>query len=210
VIDTPYQTLEVITLGVECATQNNGPQNALFDLGVIFGADPADIGSPPYPSNAQGVYHGAAFGWLEPGAYSPSWSIDFRSGSIEVGTGAPLWPTKSVSELKPHGNSFSGSGTIHLRAVVWSRASGSTFALRVESCILDVVVEGSEMLATTATVTITLTETQVSVRTETTKLFGSFSETEALLLVAILSLTPVAYVLGKRTRRATGDETKIY
>jgi hypothetical protein len=204
VIDTPYRNLEVASLGVKCEIQNTGPQNAIFDVGVLFSPNPADIGPAPYPDNAQGVYHGAAFGWLGPGTYSPSWLIDFRSGAVEVGTGAPLDQGKSAGQLKPHDGSLSGLGTIYLKTVVWSCASGSQFVLSVESCTLDIVVEASAMLATTTT------ETQVSVRTETVKLFGSFSGTEALLLVAILVLTPLAYLLGKRTRRTTRDETKIY
>jgi hypothetical protein len=203
VIDTPYQNLEVTSLDVECKVQNNGPQNAMFDVGVLFGPEPTDIGSPPYPYGAQGVYHGAAFGWLEPGAYSPSWSIDFKSGKVAA-SGALVEPTKSLSELSPHGNLHSGLGTMYLKVVVWSRASGSSFDLRVESCTLDIVMEASVMLATTTTVTSTLTETV------TAKLFGSVSATEALLLVVLAALVPMAYALSRRTRKPVNDETKIY
>jgi hypothetical protein len=59
-------------------------------------------------------------------------------------------------------------------------------------------------VTSTETHTVTFAETRTSAHTETVAeaiLFGPLSVTDALLLVALVVLAPLAYVLGRRARR---------
>jgi hypothetical protein len=151
-IDTPYTSFRVVSLQAQCQVRNDGPENAAFDVGIIFGPEPSNLGSPPYPYDAAGgVYRGASFGWMTQGTSSAAWSIDFRNGAVNT------WGTPRLADvynpwLRADGNLFTGSQTIHVRAFLWSGAP-SKFRLYIQSCSVQVVVEASSPV---------LTNTQVS------------------------------------------------
>jgi len=197
-VDTPFANLYVSHLSLACSVRNNGPDTAAFDIGVLLGQDPNYMGWGA-------IYHGAAFGWLDQGVYSPSWSIDFETGATAT-SGATVEPNKGISELKPHDNSFSGSGGIYLGIVVWSGASGSQFSLSVESCTADIITEPSSILTTT---TATVLETVTETRTEKA-MIGSLSAADALLIAALVVLCPLAFLFGKRKQKTQGEGTRIY
>jgi hypothetical protein len=110
------------------------------------------------------VYHGVAFGWMEPVVSTPHWSINFHTSQ----TNAEGAPVLSTFWLKPTANVFDGSDMVHLMISVWSGAS-TNFDLSVTACYVHVVIDvsGVSQVPRTATVTQTTTETATQTTTET-------------------------------------------
>jgi serine/threonine protein kinase len=138
-ISTGAAHFDISFLETSCSVHNNGPQDAAFDVGVVFG--PSLIGFGPAgarPEQALGVYHGVAFGWVKAVLSKPDWSIDFHTGQTKAG-GAPVLSTKWLS---PTGNVFEGSGMVHLMISVWSGAP-TNFDLSVAACSVHVVFDAS-------------------------------------------------------------------
>jgi serine/threonine protein kinase len=162
-ISTGATHFDISFLEASCSVHNNGPQDAAFDVGVVFG--PSSIGfglAGARPEQALEVYHGVAFGWLKAVLSEPNWSIDFHTGQTNAG-GAPVLSTKWLS---PTGNVFEGSGMVHLMISVWSGAP-TDFDLSVAACSVHVVLAASGVAQGSKTTTVIQTNIETTVRTDT-------------------------------------------